>query len=506
MRRFVSFFVVMLVLGAFTAVAQEAGSKATSSKSVQRLNRAPVNKEVLQVKLPRPFESRLPNGLIVVVLERHKLPTIAATLWVKAGALQDPKDMPGVAEFHAAMMREGTATQNSSQIAEATDAIGAALSTSASYGQAFTSVSISGLKETAGKMFSVMADVALNPIFPAEELEKFRARKLAQLQQQRSQPGFLAQEKFRSVLYGDFPAAVISASPESTRAIKVEDLRKFHDAWFAPNNAILGIVGDVAPEEGMRLATQYFGGWQQKAVPAQSLPPLPAPQPRKVYLIQRPGSVQTNLVAGNLTLKRTDPDYIPLTVANRILGGGAAARLFIELREEKGYTYGSYSQFTADIYPGPFQATSEQRNNVSKGALDALLAELRKMRDEPVPSAELEDDKRSLVAAFALSLENPANLLSRWLTVKYYGLPQDYWDTFPGKISAVTAANVQQISRRYIDMDHLQVVVVGDGGQPAEEQAGGKTIRDVLGGGDYGPLQVFSAEGKPVPGGGAPKQ
>jgi predicted Zn-dependent peptidase len=489
---------LLIGLMATAAAAQEpSGGKATSTKSVQRLNRAPVNKEVLQVKLPKPVVTTLPNGLTVLVLERHKLPTLACSLIVRAGALQDPKDLPGVAEFQAALMREGTSKRDSAQIANETDSMGATLTTFANYGEARTTIAISGLIESADKMLDLMSDIVLNPTFPDSELAKYRTRKLAALEQQRSEPSFLANERFHAVLYGDFPAAVVSATPASARGIKSADLKKFHDTWFAPNNAILGLVGDVTPQQGFELAKKYFGSWQKKPVPPAALPPLPAPQSRKVYLVNRPGSVQTNLVAGGLSLKRTDPDYIPMVVTNRILGGGAAARLFIELREEKGYTYGSYSNFSADIYPGPFQATSEQRNNVSRGAIDALLGELRKMRDEPVPTNELEEDERSLVASFALSLESPSNLINRWLTVAYYGLPMDYWDTYPAKISAVTAATVQQTAKRYIDLDHLQIVVVGDGTQPAtEEQANAKTIREVLA--SYGPLEVFSTDGKPM--------
>jgi zinc protease len=486
-----------LVLAALSSTAFAQGDKGASVKSVQRLNRAPVNQAVLQVKLPRPTETRLPNGLTVLVLEQHKLPTVAFVLWVKTGALHDPKGMPGLSDFTADMMREGTATRNSAQIAGETDALGATLSTNAAYGSGTTSVSISGLVESADKMLALMSDVAMHPSFPEAELAKYKSRVLPELEEQRSDPGFLAEEKFYAELYRGFPAEVISATPASVQAVKADDLKKYHDTWFAPNNAILGIVGDVTPQQALDLAKKHFGGWAQKAVPPANLPPLPPMPARKAYLIDRPGSVQTNLVVGNYSLKRTDPDFIPLAVMNRILGSGASSRLFLELREEKGYTYGSYSQFSADVYPGAFEATSEQRNAVTKGAMDSLLDELRKMREEPVPAAELGECKRSLVAVFALSLENPTNLLNRWLTVKYYGLPVDYWDTYPANVNQVSASTIEQVAKKYIDLDHLQIVVVGDAGQPGtEEKEHAKTIKDVVSG--FGPLEMFDAEGKPI--------
>ncbi|HSE47646.1 MAG TPA: pitrilysin family protein [Terriglobales bacterium] len=498
-RSFVATLLLLFV--AFSAFAQEA-EKGTSKKAVQRKNLAPVSTEALQVKLPRPMETRLPNGLTVLVLERHKLPTVAFVLWVKTGQLHDPKSMPGLSEFLAANIREGTAKRNSAQIAGETDQLGATLNTGAGYGSDITSVSISGLVESADKMLDLMSDVALNPSFPQAELDKYKTRKLAQLEDQRSDPSFLANEKFYEVLYRDFPAAVISATPESVKAMTVAELQKAHAVRFVPGNAILGVVGDLTQQQALELAKKYFGGWKQGAAPDSALPALPAPLPRKTYLIDRPGSVQTNLVAGEFGLKRTDPDYIPMVVMDQVLGAGAASRLFLQLREEKGYTYGSYSSFDADVYPGPVTATSEQRNAVTDGAMHELTNELRKMGDEPVPDDELKETKNSITAVFALSLESPTNLLNRWLTVKYYGLPLDYWDTYPAKVSAVTAADVQRVGKKYLDPNHLQIVVVGDAKQPGtEEKENPKTIKDVVGG--YGPLEMFDADGKPVKAAGA---
>jgi predicted Zn-dependent peptidase len=475
---------------------QEQSDKAVSAKSVQRLNRAPVNKEVLKVTLPKPVEFKLKNGLTVLVLEQHKLPQVLFTMWIKAGALDDPKNLPGRADFTADMMREGTAKRTSAQIAGEADQMGATLGTGASYGSQVSTVSVSGLIESEDKMLDLMSDVLMNPAFPQAELDKLKQRTLPQLEEQRSDPGFLAGEKFNEVVYRNFPAAVISATPESVNAMKVSDLKEFHDTWFAPNNAMLGITGDITVAQAKALVEKYFGQWKQHPVPAHDLSPVPPPQPKKAYLIDRPGSVQTNLVAGDLALKRTDPDYIPMVVMNRILGSGASSRLFLELREEKGYTYGSYSNFDADIYPGTFSATSEQRNAVTQGAMASLLDELRKMRDVPVPDQELRESKQSIVAVFALSLERPSGLLDRWMNVKYYGLPLNYWDTYPENVDKVTPQTIEQVAKKYIDLDHLQIVVVGDASQPGtEDKAKPKTIKEVVSG--FAPTEMFDAEGKP---------
>jgi predicted Zn-dependent peptidase len=196
--------------------------------------------------------------------------------------------------------------------------------------------------------------------------------------------------------------------------------------------------------------------------------------------------VQSNILAGGLSLRRSDPDYIPLSVANRILGGGAAARLFSNLREEKGYTYGAYSRVSSDLYPGTLVANTEVRNNVTEPSLHELMYEFKRLRDEKVPQGELEEAKRSIVSSFALSLENPAGIVNSWMTVKYYGLPADYWDKYSDQIAKVDAETVQRVARKYVDLDHLQIVVVGDAKQVREGVA------------KYGTLEMFDADGKAV--------
>jgi predicted Zn-dependent peptidase len=192
------------------------------------------------------------------------------------------------------------------------------------------------------------------------------------------------------------------------------------------------------------------------------------------------------MLLGGLAIDRTDPDYVPLVVMNRILGGGASARLFLNLREEKGYTYGVYSQIAALKYPGPWRAHGDVRTEVAGGALTEFLREFGRMRDEPVPAAELEESQRSLVAAFALSLEKPDQLLGYALQRKIYGLPADYWDAYPAKVMAVTPAEVMRVAKRYLDLDTMQVVVVGDAAK----------IRPVLQ--PLGTVEVYDTDGKPA--------
>lgn len=459
---------------------------------VVRLNRAPVSKAILRVQLPRPRETDLANGLTVLVLERHKLPTVDFILWIKSGALDDPKDLPGLAHFTAEMLREGTSHRSSARLAADVDDIGASLSASAEFGASTSTVSASGLAVNADRILDLMSDIVLNPTFPQDELDKFKQRELADLVQQRASPSFLARERFYKVLYRDFPAAEVSATPDSVKNVTAAELKKFHDDYYAPNNAILAVAGDVTYDQILPLIEKHFGPWQNRQVPKPDLGAVPLPAPAKVVLVDRPDSVQTTILAGDYALRRDDPNYIPLTVTNRILGGGPAARLFLDLREAKSLTYGAYSYFRSDIYPGPWVASTSGRTAVTDAAMEALLDNFKKIRDVRVPEAELDEARHSIVASFALSLEQPDALLGYWLTSKYYNLPEDYWDNYPAEVAKVTPDVVERAARKYIDFAHLQFVCVGDGKAAGNDQK--QTVKDVLK--KYGPLEVYSADGK----------
>jgi zinc protease len=468
---------------------QEAGQsdKSIPLSKVERKNRAPVSKEVLRVKLPKPYETTLDNGLTVMILEDHRFPTVSVQLNISgAGGLLGPADLPGLANITAQMLREGTTTRTSKQIAEDVDRLGATLGASSGFSSTGTTISASGLSDNFDQWFALATDILLNPNFPAEELNKLKQRLKVQLRQQRSSPGFLANERFSRAVFGSHPAAVVSATSESIDALTPELLARWHRERYAPQNAILGIAGDVRAAEVVPKLKQWLAGWQKTDV-KEALPPNPAPaSAKKIYLVDRPNSVQTTVAMGNIAIDRRHPDYIPMVVMNRIVGSGPAARLFLNLREEKGYTYGVYSGFTALKYPGPWQAGGNMRTEVTDGAMTEFFNEIRRIRDEKVPAAELEEAKRSLVASFALSLEQPTQLLNYAITRKIYGFPEDYWDTYPAKLMAVTADDVQRIARTYINPDTIQIVAVGDASK----------IKAVLE--KYGPVEVYNTDGKPI--------
>jgi predicted Zn-dependent peptidase len=450
-------------------------------------NIAPVSKEVLKVKLPHAVEMHLDNGLTVLILEDHRLPTVSMALEIRgAGGIYEPAGMTGLASAAAQMLREGTATRTSKEIAETADRLAAGINAGASQGGLAASLNFSGLTENFDQWFPLAVDVLLHPSFPAEEWTKLKQRQLVGLRQQRTSPSFLSRERFNKAIYGDHPASRVSPTPASLEAITPEALKKWHEEHYAPQNSVLGVVGDITPAQIMPKLRAALGGWKKTDYKAE-IPSNPAAQSGvQVLLVDRASSVQTNLVMGNIAIERRSPDYIAMNVMNQVLGGGPSARLFNNLREDKGYTYGASSSIVAGEFAGPWEASSEVRTEVTEGAMREFFNEFKRIREEKVPAGELEKKKRSVVARFALSLESPQTLLSYAIIRKIYNLPEDYWDTYPAKISAVTADDVQRVAQKYLNPENIRIVAVGDASK----------VKSVME--KYGTVTVFDIDGKQV--------
>ena len=461
---------------------------ATPPSKVERKNRAPVARNILDVKLPKPVEAKLKNGLTVLIIEDHRAPFVSLQLHVSgAGGLFEPAAMTGLASITAQMLREGTKNKNSIQLAEEIDRLGASIGASSSFGSAETVLSASGLSDNFDDWMAIAFEILLQPSFAGDELQKLNQRLRVQLREQRSNANFLLSERFNRAVYGEHPAANVSVTAESLDRITQDALRKWHRERYAPQNSILGIAGDVRAKDLIAKLEKRLSGWKKSDL-HPALPRNPeALSARKVFLVHRPNSVQTTVSLGNIAIDRRSPDYMPMVVMNDIIGGGASARLFLNLREEKGYTYGVYSDFTAVRYPGPWRAGGNMRTEVTEGALVEFFNEIRRIRDEKVPLAEMEESKRSIVASFALSLEQPSRVLAFAITRKLYDLPTDYWDVYAAKIAAVTVDDIQRIARKYLDPEKIQIAAVGDAGK----------IKAILE--KYGAVEVYDSNGTPVP-------
>ncbi|MGH9311356.1 MAG: M16 family metallopeptidase [Vicinamibacterales bacterium] len=458
-----------------------------SSKAVVLKNKAPVSDELLRVKLPRPQEAKLANGLQLLVLEDRRVPRITAQLIIPgAGGYYDPANLPGVASVTSAMMREGTATRTSAQLSEQLETIAATLNVGTGMSSTEANVFGSCLTEHADRLFEIFGDVLLNPSFPDEELARYKQRTRAGLLQQRSIAGFLGAEMFARVMYGTHPAGRISLTADNLDKVTRQAMVDFHQARYVPDHAALAIAGDISLAEARKLVEARLGSWKKRGTPAPSTADPPAPGTAKVSFVARPNSVQTNLLVGSPAISRLDPDYDVLQVMNKVIGGGPTGRLFIILREEKGYTYGAYSNLAAGQWRGAWQASSEVRSEVTEAALRDLLAEVARLRDQPVADKEFRDQKRAMVGSFALSLENPQQMIGYYVTSWRFKLPADYWDKYPERIAAVTQAQVQAAAKKYLDPARLQIIAVGE---PAK-------VAEVLKG--FGPVETYDTEGKRV--------
>ncbi len=455
---------VLLAWAALCGAQQVTQSAAPDSlKGVKLKGKAPVNPQTLRVVLPRAQEATLSNGLRVALLEDHKLPTFSLQLLLTGGGLDDPADRRGLAMVTASLLREGTAQRTSRQIAEQLAALGGAFTAGASPSSGETSIGIGGLSENADRILAIAADVVRNPAFPETELEKYKSRFLSQLQQQRATPNFVAQEEFMRAVYGTHPGSYVVPPEKVLRGLTRADLEGYHRTHYMPNNGIVLAYGDFTLTQLVQKLERAFGDWPKGEARPISLPTLAPPAKARVLLVDRPGSVQTSLWLGSLGIERRSEDYFAVLVMNHILGGGPASRLFTNLREDKGYTYGVYSFFNGSRFPGVILASTDVRTPVTDGALQELMAEVRRIGSEPVPEQELKNAKRALIGGFALSLDSPQTLVSNLATQKIYDLPADYWDAYPQRVEAITAADVQRVARKYYDASRLQIVAVGDG-------------------------------------------
>jgi zinc protease len=463
------------------------GNQTTSTKGAVVKGKAPVNKHLLKVNLPRAQEATLKNGLHVVLLEsNHKLPIFSMEMVVMSGGLSDPADMRGLANATAVLLREGTAKHNSRELSEQFDTLGATYQANSGVSSITSSISTGGLVESFDQILDLFAEVIRTPKFPTEEVERYKSRTLSQQPLLRGNPTFLAQERLAQAIYQTHPASVVIAPPEALKKITAADVARFHAQNYVPNNATLFIAGDVKLKEILPKLERVFGDWQSGTPQTVSIPDVPAQADTRIHLINRPGSVQTVFQIGSLGLDRIHPDYVAMAVMNRILGIGPASRLFLNIREDKGYTYSVGSSFNAGKYRGTFTAQSPVRTEVTEGTIREFMYEFKRIRDEQVTPTELENAKRAIVGSFALALENPTSRLQNIITQKLYNLPANYWDTYPQKVQAVTAADVQRVAQKYIDLNHMQIVAVGDASK----------TREVLA--KFGAVQEYDSDGKAV--------
>lgn len=451
-----------LLIPVGAAFAQGDTAAAPAAK-VEYKNRAPVAKTTLRVRFPRPKQFTLPNGLRLLVLEDHKLPTVSISMSILAGSFFEPADKTGLASMTATMLTEGTKTRSSEQIASAVDRLGASLRASATQGGEQGNASASGLSKDTDALLGLLRDVVRNPTFPQSQFVKIQRRTLAGLQRAMTDPSTLAEIQMAKTLYGDTPPARVLPSADQIKGLTTADLAGFHAAYYRPERTIVAVVGDVKAAVMVTKIKKAFGDWKKGTEPLRASLPAYKPQDAPhIYVIDRPGSVQTAIRLANLAITRKSPDYVKLNVMNRILGGGSSitSRLGQNIREAHGYTYDVRSVLDAPRYLGYWGAQTDVRNAVTQDTVKQFFYEFDRMIKQPVSTTELANAKRGMIGSFARQLESPEMILGRALDLVEFGLPADYWDKYPAAIDKVTKADVQHMAAKYIR--NLQIVAVGE--------------------------------------------
>jgi zinc protease len=439
------------------------------------------------LELPTPATAQLPNGLTLMVSERKGLPIVAANLVVRTGSDANPPDKPGLANFTAAMLDEGTATRNALQIADEVAQLGATLTTNSTMDQ--SSLAVRSLKKTFAEALAILADTTLHPSFPAEEIDRQRASRLAQLVQQRENPNALAAKIVAAVLYGPrHPYGYTELGTEAAvKAIARDDMAAFWKQNFVPNNAALIVAGDITMSEVRALAEKAFSGWQ-RGTPARPALGNPSTTAARIVIVDKPGAPQTALRVTSIGVPRSSPDVHSIEVMNNSLGGMFSSRINLNLREQHGYTYGAGSQFVLRKGAGPFIVGSAVRTDVTAPAVSEIFKEVQGMIDKPMTREELSMSKDSLARSLPGRFETSGQTAASFSEVFVYDLGLDYFTKYPDRINAIGSEHALAAARKYVVPGRLIIVAVGDRAKIEPE------LKKL----NLGPIEIRDAEGRPI--------
>jgi zinc protease len=465
----------------------------TTFKTEATLDRTkePAMGEPMSLKLPSLQKSTLSNGLKIVLAERHSAPVVNLTLLVDSGFSADPPEASGTDSFEQRMLEEGTPTRDSLKIGEELESLSANFSAIANLD--YSLVNLNTLKSTMDKSLDIYADLILHPAFPEKEFQRLQKERLAGIKREKVTPVPSALRIVPTLLYGQgHPYAVPFTGTGTESAVSKmtrSDLAKFHETWFKPNNATLLVVGDTSLSEIKPKLESLFASWKPGDVPQKNVPHVDDPGKDVVYLIDRPGSGQSVIIGAQLAPPQKDPDAIALQLVNDIFGGNFSSRINMNLREDKHWSYGVRSLLPAARGQRPYISISPVQTDKTKESMVELVKEYKDfVGSKPITPEELKDEQDDATLALPGSFETDQQLSTGYGTILEYGLPEDYYNTFPEKALAVTPESANQIARKYVLPDHLIWVVVGD---MSKVEAG---IREL----NVGEVHKIDADGKPV--------
>jgi zinc protease len=437
------------------------------------------------LNLPKITEKKLANGLTVVLAPLPNVPKVSAVLAFRAATNgTDRVAHPGIAQIAAGVANEGTDTRTSKQIKEELRSIGGTLGLGSDADQ--TTITATALSEFSSRMFDLMSDVTQHPSFPEGELKLAKENTIQQIKGARSQPGFLVNERFQKAVFGNHPYSFVVADEKSINALTRADLKEFVAKYYIPNASHLIVVGDIDVDKTFAEIEKAFGSWKSGTVPPDDNPPLPSRDKRQIYFINRPGSIQSGIYIGNVSIARKHADYFAIRTADTIYGGSFYSRLTRNIRESKGYTYSPFSSSNTQAKTGYVVAGAFVRNEVTGPTLLEIFYELDRMRVLPVTDEELKAAKEYSTGNFSVELASQLGLAGRINTVYTYGLSKSFIEDFRPKIEALTTADIQKAAAKYYDTYRAAIVIVGDW-----EKVKDQVI-------PFGDVTIYDAEGNVV--------
>jgi zinc protease len=424
----------------------------------------------------------LTNGLTIILVEDHRAPIVTIDMAVPVGEVHDPARQNGLAEATAELLTEGAASLSSKELAREVERLGGRIASSST--PDYSEIEASVLAENSTRMIEIVGDVLLRPAFPEQEVALYKSTRIDKLAVERQDPAFVVSEEFNRIIYGPHPYSISAPTPLSISGLNRSRIREFYDANYIPDGSYVVVVGDFEPSAMESRLHSIFDQWKPRSAPAGSFKSPPSRTEKTLILIDRPGSEQADIRIGNLAVRRSSPDFIPLMIANTILGGGTSSRLFLNVREKKGFAYDVSSSLGALKQYGTFFAATETRNEICAPAIKEILAELDRIRGERVSPEELQSAKNYIIGNYSLLLSTQAGLANQILRTRVLDLGEDFLQTMPARFQAVTADQVMEAARRYILSDHPAIIVVGDAAKLK------KTLESL------GPVIVSCGEGK----------
>jgi predicted Zn-dependent peptidase len=431
-----------------------------------------MNKVLDRSKIPAPVQPgpfyfpeferfQLANGLSVVIARQSKLPLVSINLCVKTACLLDPPQKEGLANLTAELLAEGTEQRTSTEIANEFEFIAAYFGVGVDWNA--VNIELNTLTKHLDKAMDIYADVVLNPIFPDKELQRVRQELLTERLRAIDSPAKISNERFIQILYGGFRYGLpVEGTEKSLQNITKEDVLSFYKNVFIPNNSTLIIVGDVAKAEAEKLVDKYFSKWTAAEVPQLPQLKYEAPQKTKISLIHKPGAAQSELRIGHLGIDRKNPDFYAVTLMNEILGGYFLSRINMNLREDRGYTYGASSIFSYRKLTGPFFTAAAVQTKYTSESISEIIKELKSICASSVTDEEIRSAKGYLIGIFPVAFETADQIGAGLTNIVVFDLPDDYYRTYRDKINSITNEDILRAAKKYIHPEHLHIIVTAD--------------------------------------------